>query len=236
VAEFVASLDGLFAGWSADLTTYFHEVNRMLQDSSRLDGSASAAQIRKSAVDLRAMEQTLSDFIAKVRSTVALIESPGLVASPVVSVMKAGLLQAAGFRERANELDQQVEQVLGNRLVDRIDETVRGLEEGRERRQRARMDTALAVVAAVGISGLGQIIQAGYDVRSLGAVWITLTVLGLAATFGLIVRWANRGARLHSRQLQAAEATSARAVLPKSRPAPEPGPRPIDAIHRTAQP
>jgi hypothetical protein len=204
VAEFVASLDGLFAGWSADLTTYYREVDDLLDHTERLGESASAADARAWAAALRDMRQRLSDFVTAVRSTVALIDSPGLVASPVVSAMKAGLLEAAGFRQRAEDLDRRVEQVLGNRLVDRIEETVRGLalrlareEEERQHRQRARMDTALAVVAAVGISGLGQIIQAGFDVREFGAVWITLTVIGLAALFGLAVRWTNRSVRAH---------------------------------------
>jgi hypothetical protein len=202
VAEFVASLDGLFAGWSADLTTYYEEVEELLDRTARLDESAPADEALAAAAALRGMRQRLSDFVTEVRSTVAMIDSPGLVASPVVSAMKSGLLAAAGFRRRAEDLDRRVEHVLGNRLVDRIEETARALaqrvareEEERERRQRARMDTALAVVAAVGISGLAQIIQAGFDVRDVGAVGIAVTVLGLAGLFGLLVRRASQNNR-----------------------------------------
>lgn len=229
VAEFVASLEGLFAGWSAELTSYYHEVDTLLYHGERLDESATAAQVRESVAALRNMQQQLNAFIADTRSTVALIESPALVASPVVSTMKAGLLEAAGFRQRAEELDRQVEQVLGNRLVDRIEETVRRLaqrmvteEEERQRRQRARMDTALAVIAAVGISGLGQIIQAGYDVRDFGALWITATILTMAILFGVGIRWANRDSRARASRAAAVRQSAGGADAGDP---PTPGPR-----------
>ena len=107
----------------------------------------------------------------------ALIESPALVASPVVSTMKSGLLDAADFRRRAGELDRQVEEVLGSRLASRIEEALRRLDERmareemlRQARQRRWLDVALGVIAAIGVSGIGQIIQTGYDVRSYGAL------------------------------------------------------------------
>ena len=207
VAEFVASIDGLFARWGAELTLAYRAIDAMLDQSEELDESATIDQIRESARRLRSEHQRLNDFVADIRSTVALIESPALVASPVVSAMKARLLLAAGFRERAEELDRQVDQVLGQRLVNRIAATARGLEqrlareeEVRERRARRRMDTALAVIAAVGVSGLGQIIQSGYDVKHLGALWITLVIVVLAFVFGWVVRTGTEeGARRRGR-------------------------------------
>lgn len=200
LAEFVGSLDGLFAGWSADLTVYYHAVERLLASTDPDNPRPASPDLAQAATQLRALQQRLVEFIAEVRSTVALIESPGLVASPVVSAMKSALLESAGFRARARELDRQVEQVLGNRLDARIEESVRSLaqrlaheEELLERRQRARLDTALAVIAAVGISGLGQIIQAGYDVRTLGALWISVAIVVVAVLFGIGVRLVSRG-------------------------------------------
>jgi hypothetical protein len=198
VAEFVASLEGLFAGWSDDLATHYDRVQELLDRTQQLDAGASSYTVRDSINELKQAQRALEEFVADTRSAVALIESPALVASPVVSAMKSGLLDAADFRRRAAELDRQVEEVLGSRLASRIEEALRRLDDRmireemlRQARQRRWLDVALGVIAAIGVSGIGQIIQTGYDVRSYGALAITAAIVGLAVLVGMLVRTVN---------------------------------------------
>jgi hypothetical protein len=198
VAEFVASLEGLFAGWSDDLATHYDRVQELLDRTQQLDAGASSYTVRDSINELKQAQRALEEFVAETRSAVALIESPALVASPVVSAMKSGLLDAADFRRRAAELDRQVEEVLGSRLASRIEEALRRLDDRmireemlRQARQRRWLDVALGVIAAIGVSGIGQIIQTGYDVRSYGALAITAAIVGLAVLVGMLVRTVN---------------------------------------------
>ncbi|MEU8354281.1 hypothetical protein, partial [Streptomyces sp. NPDC048845] len=53
-----------------------------------------------------------------------------------------------------------------------------------ERRQRAKLDSLLAVIAAVGISGLGQILQSGYAVEATGSALIVTAIVLLAGFVG----------------------------------------------------
>src|SRR5205807_2470950 len=56
-----------------------------------------------------------------------------------------------------------------------------------EERQRARLNMILAVIAAVGFSGLGQIVQAGYGWHGTGpTVGILLVIAALAALVGVL--------------------------------------------------
>jgi hypothetical protein len=195
VAEFVASVDGLFAGWSDDLRTQYARVQELLDRTHQLDEAASSYMVRESISELKNAQRSLEEFVADTRSAVALIESPALVASPVVSAMKAGLLDAADFRGRAADLDRQVEEVLGRRLSSRIDEALRRLDErvareetARQIRQQRWLTVAGGVIAAIGVSGVGQIIQAGYDVRAVGALYIACAIVALAIVVGVLFR------------------------------------------------
>jgi hypothetical protein len=198
VAEFVASLEGLFAGWSDDLRSQYARVQELLDRTRQMDEGASSYTVRESIAELKNMQRSLEEFVADTRSAVALIESPALVASPVVSAMKAGLLDAADFRGRAADLDRQVEEVLGSRLASRIDEALRRLDERvaredtvRQVRQRRWLDITGGAIAAIGISGIGQIIQSGYDVRASGALYISAAILALAVLVGVLGRRVN---------------------------------------------
>ncbi|HET8661421.1 MAG TPA: hypothetical protein VFM55_20790 [Micromonosporaceae bacterium] len=200
VAEFVASLDGLFAGWGDDLATYYDRVNEQIPAITGAlleDASTTSEELGRVAAGLEQEQVEMHDFAVDVRSTVALIESPGLVASPVVASTVTGLLDAAGYRQRTDDLYRRMDAVLDERLGRRIDALVRRLAEreaeaaaAAERRQRARLDTALAVIAAVGVSGIAQIIQSGFSLREIGSLWITGIVLALALVVGLVA-WAS---------------------------------------------
>lgn len=196
MAEFVASLDGLFAGWSSELAAHHEWISAQVPDLDALavESPRGSVQLRELAATLERRQIRLHDFATEARSVAALIESPSLVASPVAATTLAALREAAGYPRQVAELNQKIEEVLDERLGLRIDALARqrAAEEARiaaraERRRRARLDTSLAIIAAIGISGLGQIIQSGYDVKVLGAVWIAGAIAALSAIIGLVV-------------------------------------------------
>jgi hypothetical protein len=191
VAEFAASLEGLFTGWLDELEEYRGRI----QELSALADDASAEQLREAYGKLRAEQIRLHRFRTDTRSTLALIESPALVASPVVAEQLVTMVRAAGTRERAAELDRKAEEVLDDRLGRSIETLARqradrdeAAARRRERRQRARLNTMLAIVAAVGFSGLGQIFQQGYEWKGGTLTWyIILVIVALALVVGLVV-------------------------------------------------
>jgi hypothetical protein len=56
------------------------------------------------------------------------------------------------------------------------------------------MDTLLAIIAAVGVSGLGQILQAGYGLSGRSSLEITGAIVGLALVVGIAVYLGARAA------------------------------------------
>lgn len=196
IVEFVASLDGLFAGWSSELAAHHRWISAQVPELSGLSGDRApeGKELDDLAAHLEREQLRLHEFATETRSVASLIESPSLVSSPVVAAILGAALQAAGYPQRRAELAQRTEEVLDARLGLRIEALARRrlaresrVAAVRERRRRARLDTMLAVIAAIGISGLGQIIQAGYDVRLAGAVWIVTAIALLAAVIGVVV-------------------------------------------------
>jgi hypothetical protein len=102
----------------------------------------------------------------------------------------------------------------------------------RQARQRRWLDVALGVIAAIGVSGIGQIIQTGYDVRSYGALAITAAIVGLAVLVGMLVRTVNAPPTDERRRQKAekqlakherrADRADARATVPEQRTARDP--------------
>jgi hypothetical protein len=207
VAEFVASLEGLFAGWFDELAA---SLVRVLRQSGGVTGSDTEVDIETLARQAAAVEQEqmrLYEFAADARSTIDLIRSPALVASPLVARTLLALLDAAGFDLREAELARNIDAVLDERLRHLLDTLVRRRQEqqardaeNQERRQRAKVDTMLAVIAAAGVSGLGQIYQSGFDLRGPGSLWLIIVLIGLGVVTG-VYTWRSgdrRRARGHS--------------------------------------
>lgn len=240
IVEFVASLEGLFAGWSSELASYHQWISAQVPDVSKLAEEAvpEGPSLDDLAAQLEHEQLRLHDFATETRSVVALIESPSLLSSPVAAAILASALRAAGYPQRRAELAQRTEEVLDARLGLRIEALARRrlAREAREaarqeRRRRARLDTMLAVIAAIGISGLGQIIQAGYDLRVAGAVWIVAAITLLAAVVGVAVwRLADRSGGSAEADDSPAPAPPARRAAPPAGPAGTPSTRaPSDA-------
>jgi hypothetical protein len=193
MAEFVASLDGLFAGWHSELASHYHRVNRFqgnVADASAVDGF-SAQALGELSRQLDEERIRLNDFAVEARSMMALIRSPSLVSSPMSSETLGSLLERSGYQRRVDELVVKIDEVMHEQLGLTIEKLARrraekeARDEARsERRQRAKLDTMLAVIAAVGVSGLGQILQSGYEVREDGALAIVVLIVLLAILVG----------------------------------------------------
>lgn len=198
VAEFVASLEGLLAGWSSELAGHYQSVQRLQE---RLPGPEEARRttvraLRELADDLEREKTRLRDFAIETRSAVGLIRSPSLVASPVAASMLALLLDWSDFGRRIRDLEVTVEEVLDERLALSIDKLARqrleqeNTAEARDQqRQRAKLDTLLAVIAAIGLSGLGQILQGGYDLGGRGALATISAIVVLSVIVGGFFWW-----------------------------------------------
>ncbi|WP_157756748.1 hypothetical protein [Plantactinospora sp. KBS50] len=194
--EFVASLDGLFAGWFDQLAIFLATVNRYADE--KLDEQDLTELVRQ--VEQLGRERTgLHRFAADARATLDLIRSPALVASPLVALELRAMLAASGFEQREAELARNIESVLDDRLGQRLETLVRRRREREaelvrehERRQRVRLDTMLAIIAAVGVSGLGQILQAGYDLRATAALATVLLIVLIMLVVGAAVWYASR--------------------------------------------
>jgi len=237
-AEFVASLDGLFAGWQDELAGYYKQVRpALLEMTRRLErgrggrrpASATVAD-RERTVEFLLQSQELFErqqlrlhaFIMASRSTLIFIASPSLVTSPVIRLILDRLLDAAEFHRLRSEFVVTVEEVLGDRLGTVIAALVRRRqerdaeeaqlrqaeleraakaeaerrerearaeaerEEQAERRQRQRIDTILAAVAAVGISGVIQVVQSGFELKGIVTYLLVAMVVLVAVGFGLL--------------------------------------------------
>jgi hypothetical protein len=202
VAEFVASLDGLFAGWSSELAGYYRSVQRLQEQLPNLDEARrmSVQALRGLADDLEREKIRLHDFAIETRSAIGLIRSPSLVASPVAASMLALLLDWSDFGRRIRDLEVTVDEVLDERLALSIEKLARqrleqeSAEEARvQQRQRAKLDALLAVIAAIGVSGLGQILQGGYDLKGRGSLATIVAIVVLAVIVGGFF-WRSAGA------------------------------------------
>lgn len=199
VAEFAASLDGLFAGWSLELADHYRKVDDIQERVVEAEGDHSADAQALGSLERRldAEKIRLDTFATRVRSTVALIRSPSLMASPVVADSLRLLLERCGFEERVTELNAMIEEVTQEQLGVTIEKLARQREEQeareeerRESKQRAKVEVFLAVIAAAGVSGILQVLQAGFFESDGAAMWALVGVagvVGLALVLGLVL-------------------------------------------------
>jgi hypothetical protein len=193
IAEFVASLDGLFAGWSSELASHYRRAKGFQERvvAVRAVESTEASALDDLSRELDEERIRLNDFAVETRSVMTLIRSPSLVSSPVVAETLEILLDRSNYRKNADELVFKIEEVTHEQLgltveklrQQRIEQISREAMK-RERQQRAKLDTMLAVIAAVGVSGLGQIFQTGYDIKSDGALAVIFLIVLLAVVVG----------------------------------------------------
>jgi hypothetical protein len=209
-AEFVATLDGLFAGWHVELADHYYRITREMKQLSlelgrpRSDDGWDATDLDRRQRELEAAQHEMQVFVMASRLRLMFITAPSLVTSPVIRTTLDHLLDAAGFEKARADFVGTVEDVVGDRAWTLIDTSVRRrqvLAEERQReetarseaqreavaaRGRRRMDILLAGVTAIGISGILSILQAGYDLKGWLSAALAASAVLTAAGAGAI--------------------------------------------------
>jgi hypothetical protein len=198
-AEFVATLDGLFAGWQVELADHYYRITReMKQLNEEIDRQPAGGEWDDSELDsrqrrLETAQHDMQVFVMQSRLRLMFITAPSLVTSPVMRTTIDHLLDAAGFEQARADFVGTVDDVVGDRAWSLIDTSVRRRQERAEERRREeqdrarrRMDVLLAAVAAVGISGILSILQAGYEVQGWASAVLAACALLTAAAAGAI--------------------------------------------------
>jgi hypothetical protein len=205
-AEFVATLDGLFAGWHVELADHYYRITREMKQLSHEIGRPrsddegwDATDLDRRQRELEAAQHEMQVFVMASRLRLMFITAPSLVTSPVIRTTLDHLLDAAGFEKARADFVGTVEDVVGDRAWTLIDTSVRRRQQLAEERQREdaarrdaqreavaargrrRMDIMLAGVTAIGVSGILSILQTGYDLKGwLSAALATSAVLTAA--------------------------------------------------------
>lgn len=195
-AEFAASLEGMFAAWQDELSHFYLSLAPHLQALESADDGA----LETSLATLEHGHLRLRQFLTSARVTLLFIGSPALVTSPVMRSTISQLLDLRPVWLQRTDFTDVAGQALADRVTDQIETWLRRREEARARREeeaakrnQLRIDTMIAVLTAIGISGVLAMIQTGYDVEQWGSVVLVVLVLVLAAFVGLAsYRWSRR--------------------------------------------
>jgi hypothetical protein len=190
VAEFTASLDGLFEGWQSELAVHYEKTRELMTalDQSGAAPAPSLLRLRQLAGGLEQKKAQLEDFIVETRSTILLLQSPTLLSSPVAADQLRVHMERSGVLRRADELRARTDEVAHEQLgagIERI--AVR-----RAVQQRTKLDILLAVIAAAGISGVIQVLQGGLGAGSTQALWAVIGVAGIVLVAVTLGVWAVR--------------------------------------------
>ena len=133
------------------------------------------------------MRSELSEFAIEYKSVVNAVRSPSLLSSPVAVEELRTFLSKSDFDQRTHDLETETNQV----AYDQMNEALEKLAAKVEARSRAKLEIFLAVIAVTGLSGLVQIVQAGYAGASAEWEWASglaaVVISLLAALFGRLV-------------------------------------------------
>ncbi|MFD0785200.1 hypothetical protein ACFQZ8_14940, partial [Micromonospora azadirachtae] len=144
-AEFVASLEGMFAGWQDQLAGYHQAVLEQLAEmTARLDRSR--AEPDEAAISsaghhrdvegltelqgrLEAQQLRMHAFVMSSRTVLMFLTAPSLVTSPAIRVTIDRLLVAARFGELRAEFEDMVDKVLADRAGALVEASMRRQQE-----------------------------------------------------------------------------------------------------------
>ena len=195
-AEFAASLDGMFAAWQDELSDFYLGLTPHLR---RLE-SPDDVDLQEVLGDLEHSQLRLRQFLTSARVTVLFISSPALVTSPVMRSTITRFLELRPVWVQRADFTDIAGQALADRVTDLIETWMRRRDEAQARRNRLRIDTMIAVLTGIGISGVVAILQTGFDVEKGGSVALAVLVLLLAALVGLAsFRWSRLSSEKRSR-------------------------------------
>ncbi|MGY1635795.1 hypothetical protein ACI78V_03980 [Geodermatophilus sp. SYSU D00742] len=215
-AEFVATLDGLFAGWQVELADLYHRIKGEMERLSEELANPPAGGWDEGHLDaqqrsLEVAQHEMQLFVMASRLRLKFITAPSLVTSPVMREIIDHLLDAAGFDQARADFVGTVEEVVGDRAWTLIESSVRRRQELAdarrvldEARARRRLDILLAAVTAIGVSGIFSLLQAGYDMRGWLAAALAALALLTAATIAVVTSRVTAPFSRHDRDRSAA--------------------------------
>lgn len=197
-AEFAASIDGMFAAWQDELSDFYLGLTPHL----RLLETQPDNNLEDVLGDLEQRQLRLRQFLTSARVTLLFVSSPALVTSPVMRDTITQLLDLRHAWTRRADFTDVAGQALADRVTDLIETWLRRRDEVRLRREeqharsnQLRIDTMLAVLAGIGISGVLAMLQTGFAVQQWGSVLLVVLVLVVAAVVGYAsFRWSHHSA------------------------------------------
>src|SRR5690606_9811401 len=107
-------------------------------------------------------------FLTSARVNLLFIAAPALVTSPVMRRTVTDLLALSAVWQQRAEFTDNAGQALTDRVTDLIESWSRRKEERLEKRNRLLVNTLLAVLAGMGISGVPAMVQDGFAVAGWG--------------------------------------------------------------------
>ncbi|MFI9489041.1 hypothetical protein ACIG47_21825 [Promicromonospora sp. NPDC052451] len=194
LAEFVASLNGLFSAWNATLADHLRIVAAMLADHDVNNGADLAERKER----LTREQLRLHEFASEVRTTLTTITSPTFLASALESRMLNQLLHASHFEQQAAVVTERLRELLQEPIATRLaalerlhGDRERAEEARRERSRRRLMDGTLsAITVFAGVYALIGTVQVALDaalIDGVQAVAATALVTVGALVTGLAV-------------------------------------------------
>lgn len=193
LAEFVASLNGLFSAWNATLADHLRIVATMLADHDVNNGADLADRKER----LTREQLRLHEFASEVRTTLTTITSPTFLASALESRMLNQLLHASRFEQQAAVVTERLRELLQEPIAARLaalerlhGDRERAAEVRRERSRRRLMDGTLsAITVFAGVYALIGTVQVALDASLIGPIQ-AVTATALVTVGALVTGWA----------------------------------------------
>ncbi|MFI2363249.1 hypothetical protein [Promicromonospora sp. NPDC019610] len=193
LAEFVASLNGLFSAWNATLADHLRIVATMLADHDVNNGADLADRKER----LTREQLRLHEFASEVRTTLTTITSPTFLASALESRMLNQLLHASRFEQQAAVVTERLRELLQEPIAARLaalerlhGDRERAAEIKRERSRRRLMDGTLsAITVFAGVYALIGTVQVALDASLIGPIQ-AVTATALVTVGALVTGWA----------------------------------------------
>lgn len=193
LAEFVASLNGMFSAWNATLADHLRIVATMLADHDVNNGADLADRKER----LTREQLRLHEFASEVRTTLTTITSPTFLASALESRMLNQLLHASRFEQQAAVVTERLRELLQEPIAARLaalerlhGDRERAAEVRRERSRRRLMDGTLsAITVFAGVYALIGTVQVALDASLIGPIQ-AVTATALVTVGALVTGWA----------------------------------------------
>lgn len=201
--EFVASLEGMFAAWQDELSEFYLGLRphlRLLDDADQDDPDLD--DLQRILVDLQRAQLRLRQFLTSARVNLLFIAAPALVTSPVMRRTVSDLLDLSTVWQQRSDFTDNAGQALTDRVTDLIESWTRRKEEKLEKRNRLLVNTLLAVLAGIGISGVLAMVQDGFSVTGWGSATLVALVLVIAALVGIVSYRSEVGRRVRRRRAE----------------------------------